>query len=94
MIGKAHPLSRATLNHANHMKREGARSALLAGRRFVLVFGAVFGILLLGFWSADLLSPGIVAPLTGSNAAYIIVQSFVVALTFGGLYAAASILRS
>ncbi len=76
------------------VKRGDAKSALLAGRRFVLMFGAVFGILLLGFWSADLLSPGIVAPLNGSNAAYIIVQSLVVAFTFGGLYAAASILRS
>ncbi len=76
------------------MKPDNAKSALLAGRRFVLIFGAVFGILLLGFWSVSLLSPGIVGPLSGFNAAYIIATSLVIALTFGGLYAAVNTLRA
>ena len=40
------------------MKPDNAKSALLAGHRFVWIFWAMFGILLLAFWGANLHSPG------------------------------------
>ncbi|MFQ6013232.1 MAG: hypothetical protein ACE5LS_06275, partial [Thermoplasmata archaeon] len=63
----------------------------LVGRRFVLLLLTIFAALVWGLLITNLFAP--VRPLDSFNLAYIAPISLIVALTFGGLYAAAGVLR-
>lgn len=70
-----------------------ARPAIVAGRRFVWVFWTIFAGLVGGLFAASLLAPAIL-PLSDFNRSYVVSMSIIGALTFGGLYAAARVLKS
>jgi len=65
------------------------REAAAALRRFAWMFLSLYGATSIALWAFSVAGLGFVGPVT----AYIVEISLTIALAFGGLYAAASVLR-
>lgn len=90
-------------NRRYHDLREGSggspmhpgdtKPLVAAGRRFFWLYWTLFAALVVGLLAAHWLLPTVMGPLSDFRLSYIITISIIGALTFGGLYAAASALR-
>ncbi len=75
------------------MKPEDREALLAVGRRFTLLSLVIFVALLGSIWVTSLLFPSLIGELTGFTLTYVVIVSAIGALTFGGLYSVASVLR-